>query len=395
MAHKSIILFFSLLVSGFISGQNLDSISIFPGFARDDAVAEFSNGKIYCGLGYAVGFQVMGDWWSYTLENGTWEKFDNVPFEKRQYSSSLIWENYIYIFAGWTSDNKFHNDLWRFNCNEKSWEEMQPMPSRPRWGTMAIKIGDKGLFGLGQDTAEYFRDSWVYDFKYDSWFEASIFPGEGRSKMLGVELNGLALIGLGQGKTKNHNDLWVYNPLQNNWNEINYGFDSLAYMSFSNYGNYVYFSGGQDYRSAMSSSFKVLSFENVLEPKTITSLNIEPKARGNMILDNNQNVFLLWGLDSLSRRTKKLEQVVYDKKGDLSPIIKIYPNPAKDQILIQSDEKFKGLKIVNSAGLVISDLKFNMANNRTVDVSGLDAGIYFLNLDNEGLNNSSAIILIQ
>lgn len=395
MANKFFFIIGFLLSSCFIFGQHLDSISTFPGFARDDAVAEFYGGKIYCGLGYGVGFQVMGDWWSYSIVNNSWKKLENVPFQKRQYSSSLVWENFIYVFAGWSSDSQIHKDLWRFNCIDKSWEEMQAIPSNARWGTMAVKIGDRALLGLGQDTSVYFNDAWIYNFKNDSWEQVPNYPGKARSKMLAVELNGMALIGLGQVKGSNENDLWLFNPLDNGWTEVVSKLDSLAYSSYVNFGNRVYFAGGQDYDGDFSSEFKVISFENLLVPKIIINSKIEPRARGNMIMDEKRDVYLLWGLDSNSQRTKKLERIQYQKQNTEVFKFDIFPNPASEQLLVQSNTNFEGLKIVNSSGLLISDLQFSSRTNFGIDISRFKAGIYFLSIHYNGSTNSTQTILIH
>lgn len=378
MSHKYIFLF-CFIVSNFCSkSQKLDSISTFPGFARDDAVAEFFNGKIYCGLGYAVGFQVMGDWWSFDLNSSHWEKYDNVPFEKRQYSSSLVWENFVYVFGGWSSDAEFHKDLWRFNCLTNSWQEMESCPGKARWGTAAVGIGEHAIFGLGQDTASYFKDYWIYDFKMDRWVQASEFPGEGRSKLLALELNGMALLGLGQGKANNFNDLWVFNPLINTWSEIKFDFDSLAYMSYGNFGNTIYLHGGQEFGGKINREFTVMSFENILDPKIVSQIELLPTARGNMILDEHQNVFVLWGLDSNSQRTKSLEQVIYSKNSDTNLKIELFPNPSDKFVLIQANEKIKSLKLLNNMGSVISDQKVFNIHHFKLDVSNLKAGLFYL-----------------
>ncbi len=395
MTYKYLSLF-SILISSFCSqAQNLDSVSTFPGFARDDAIAEFNNGKIYCGLGYAVGFQVMGDWWSYDLNSNTWEKYDNVPFAKRQYSSSLVWENYIYVFGGWSSDENFHKDLWRFNCTTNNWEEMEPCPGKARWGTAAIKIGDQAIFGFGQDTSVYFRDTWVYDFKMDHWITNVEFPAEGRSKMLAVELNGMAVLGLGQGKASNFNDLWLYNPLLNNWTEINFNLDSLAYMSYSNFGNSIYLNGGQDFSGNIKREFKVLSFDNINEPKILANRKLVPKARGNMVLDENQNVFLLWGLDSNSQRTKALEKINFSQNQSSILEIDLFPNPSKKDVLIQTNKKFISLKLLNHLGSVVSDRKFSSTYNYKLDISNLKKGLYYLNVCLEDGSKAILPVLIN
>lgn len=365
-----------------LSAQKLDSISSFPGFARDDAVAQFYDGKIYCGLGYGIGFQVLGDWWAYSIANREWERFDMVPFEKRQYSASLVWKNYIYIFGGWTSNTEFHKDLWRFDCIEGTWTEMQELPGRARWAAAAITIGDQALLGLGQDTTDHFKDVWIYDFQNDSWTDAPELPGLGRSKMVGTELQGMALVGPGQGSGRNLNDFWLFNPLNKSWKELNLEFDSVAYMQYSSAGPFVFTHGGQEFNSNFRDEFRILSFEDIQIPKEILNFNIKFKARGSMILDDRDDVYLLWGLDTNFQRTKSLEKIVFSNPVEKKSQASIFPNPSADQVLIQSDKMFDGLKIFGTSGKLEAKMEFQNSSARFVDVSTYKAGLYFFCLMN-------------
>ena len=53
----------------------------------------------------------------------------------------------------------------------------------------------------------------------------------------------------------------------------------------------------------------------------------------------------------------------------------IYPNPVSQTLRFQTDIKLKSLDIVNSTGSIIQNIVLN-GNERSVDVSGLDNGVY-------------------
>ncbi len=66
--------------------------------------------------------------------------------------------------------------------------------------------------------------------------------------------------------------------------------------------------------------------------------------------------------------------------GDLN--VKVYPNPTGSKVLIEVSDQIRSIKLIDIAGKVLAEQNYQIANNYTFDVSTLDAGIYFLQLDN-------------
>jgi hypothetical protein len=58
--------------------------------------------------------------------------------------------------------------------------------------------------------------------------------------------------------------------------------------------------------------------------------------------------------------------------------IKIFPNPAENQLNIGISEKVNSVKIMDVSGKVIAVEKQN-----TIDISTLDPGVYLLNVDTD------------
>ena len=70
--------------------------------------------------------------------------------------------------------------------------------------------------------------------------------------------------------------------------------------------------------------------------------------------------------------------------GVISPLIHsttIYPNPASHHITINSDETIKHVAIYNAQGQLVI-----YTTNRTIDVSTLSAGIYYIVTNKETTN---------
>ena len=60
---------------------------------------------------------------------------------------------------------------------------------------------------------------------------------------------------------------------------------------------------------------------------------------------------------------------------------KIYPNPAKDFIEIESIESIASWKLIDALGKEVKSSKLKVESSFTLGVSGLDAGLYFLELE--------------
>ncbi|WP_167618425.1 fasciclin domain-containing protein [Maribellus sediminis] len=71
---------------------------------------------------------------------------------------------------------------------------------------------------------------------------------------------------------------------------------------------------------------------------------------------------------------------------------KIYPNPARDFINIQTDETGADIKIMNIAGKVVFHQNLE-SNLERIDVSSFSPGVYLLTIEMNGLLNTKKIIL--
>ena len=59
----------------------------------------------------------------------------------------------------------------------------------------------------------------------------------------------------------------------------------------------------------------------------------------------------------------------------------IYPNPATDKILIRQIENIRTIKVYNSLGSLVKEVR----NTNEVDVSELSRGVHFLQVENGNL----------
>jgi hypothetical protein len=81
---------------------------------------------------------------------------------------------------------------------------------------------------------------------------------------------------------------------------------------------------------------------------------------------------------------------IYNQTSDKGELI-IYPNPSTTQIFIKINEKNRGAKfnIFNSTGKTVISGFLN--NENSLDISTLDNGVYFLNLENHKIKTFSVL----
>jgi len=76
--------------------------------------------------------------------------------------------------------------------------------------------------------------------------------------------------------------------------------------------------------------------------------------------------------------------------------ITIYPNPARDKLTIEFDEDKLfdvGITLINILGEVVFSSTFeNIAQEKTIDVSGLTTGIYFVELEINGVRVMKKVV---
>lgn len=94
----------------------------------------------------------------------------------------------------------------------------------------------------------------------------------------------------------------------------------------------------------------------------------------NPFIDNNNYVTQIWGLPLANPTFDDLETV------------KVYPNPTKDIINIESATALTEIEIITINGQVLQQIKNPVFNNSTYSISNLPKGFYFVKMSNE--NNS-------
>ena len=69
--------------------------------------------------------------------------------------------------------------------------------------------------------------------------------------------------------------------------------------------------------------------------------------------------------------------------------IQLFPNPASNDITINSDKEFETIEIYNPLSQLVYSAKVNETKSLSISVSGLSNGIYFIKVDNREVKKVS------
>ena len=72
--------------------------------------------------------------------------------------------------------------------------------------------------------------------------------------------------------------------------------------------------------------------------------------------------------------------------------INIYPNPAKDYVKVQADNRISAVKVYNCLGMMVEEIEVN-ANEAEINISGYNRGIYFFNIETANGNLVKKVII--
>jgi len=389
------ILFISLLL---FSKQCLSDMWIpkanFGGPNRADAVGCAINGKGYLGTGYTTGYSK--DWWEYdTLTNAwtqkadfmgnsnvegtcigiigkvyflpfsngnnfymydpltnTWTMKATFPGLQRQGAIGFTIDNKGYFgLGGVNSPNPHKNDLWEYDPATDSWNQKADLPAAARMFAAAFSIGSKGYIGTGSSSSGTLSDFWEYDAISDTWTQKSSFPGGQRYEGNAFSVGGFGFMGGGYGPLP-RNDFWRYDPQTDSWTPIallpHNGVVETVCFSI---GNYAYLGTGWDGTNFMNNFWQYSADSIVLSTHEISENNSE---------------------------------------------IMVYPNPAKNFIIIKCNDFTKSLKVTltDSQGRAVFK-NDNYFPNDKINLMSYPAGCYFATIENNSLKTVSTVAVIK
>lgn len=143
-------------------------------------------------------------------------------------------------------------------------------------------------------------------------------------------------------------------------NQVDYGLCKTNQLASSGYGPIatVSFEIEENIANDITRNL-ALSFNNVLA------------------IDKDQGIL---EIDTKSDTIELTQSIQSTYLRDEYPVVKLYPNPAKDILNIQSTEKIESMLIQNILGQCIYDNRIVLTDHFNLDIAKLKSGIYLLNI---------------
>ena len=377
----------------------LQKKSLPAGMGRRQAISFSIGTKGYIGTGENNSMR-LNDLWEYDQPTDTWTQKTNLPGATREDAAgfSICGKGYVA-----TGGYPLLKDLWEFDPLTNQWTQKTDFPGAVRDDFPGLSIGSKGYVGLGDGTGLY-TDFWEYtpDHSCSSQappvasFQANdtllcendcisltdksnnadsyqwLFPGglpsSSSSKNPGVcyMTSGIYSITLIASNSTGTDTLKISNyisvnpspPTPNIQDQPGIGNDTLICITDTSYKHYQWYFNNAPISNANDTTLVVTQSGNY---------NVEVTGSNGCKIAAGINIVL-----GLQNRAK-----------DHS--VSLYPNPAENKLIIDNGELIiERIDIYNTLGMLV--LKSSIANRQSeteVDVSGLPAGIYFVQLVGE------------
>ncbi|MDA9726994.1 hypothetical protein N9U48_00615 [Bacteroidota bacterium] len=221
MKQFALILIFPL----FANSQSWIFSGSYPGDARHHPVT-FSNDKYgFIIAGQNGNGQYLDDVFKYNSELESWEQLDNFPGGPRGYAYGVANSTHGYVGFG-SNDGGYPNDWWRYNFVEDSWVQLANFPDVGRNHPAMVIVENKVFVGLGSADGENLGDWWEYNILNDSWSQKASFNFGDRHHPFYFSINNTPYVGFGHGDYINDNitiykDFYKYEVSSNQWTQLN------------------------------------------------------------------------------------------------------------------------------------------------------------------------------
>lgn len=130
-----------------------------------------------------------------------------------------------YIFGGRDSNNILHKDLWIYDPQLDSWQNLENTPLTARVKGTACVVGDKVYIGLGfqrglHQSSSYLQDWWEYTPTTDEWRRLQDFPNKNTIGVVSYVKENKIYCVHGSGGNGFTADIVVYDIKNNQWEMI-------------------------------------------------------------------------------------------------------------------------------------------------------------------------------
>ena len=311
---------------------------------------------------------VEGDRTIYVYDTVTeeWSDFPARGFvEELTYMDSLL----IILSSG---------DLDIYNLNTGEWTEFD-FP----YNTGATVIATQGKIAIGGGDFDLVR---IYDVATDSWSQANLSSKRDDLRGLAFE-NRMFFIGGEEPGFNWSKRIDIYDVTTDSWSIDSISSNRLRF-DVTIHDNKLYIAGGQ--RIGLSNQFRDELDVYDLQTNTWEYFNMPTGRRYPTVVGHADKIYIAGGdtqnennvdiIEILEIETSSSEDIEYSD-------IKIFPNPVHNQLNINSERKIKSIRLYDVRGQLLQTLLLSENNSKSIDVSYLNSGTYFLSI-----NDSSQLV---
>lgn len=313
---------------------------------RFSAVDFTINGEAYVlgGLSYnSTTYTGYSGVWKLDQSSETWIQVSTYPQGKMYEGIAFVIDGIAYVGLGADQSGITNNKLWAYNPISNTWAPKANFPGQGRIHAFSFTADGKGYIGTGVyflgSTTNFLDDFWAYDPITDSWSQKSNYPGGGAIGIAAMTINNTGYAGLGDNGPSFLPDFYRYNPDNDDWSTMApYTGENGSFYASTTANGKGYIIGGE--KAHLQYTDQMWSYDpnaNVWAPSfDFTGM---PRAFANLFFVNNSFYYglgLVGPLDSQASNeiwSYSLATSVWGNEIE-EVAIKLYPNPATEQIQI-------------------------------------------------------------
>lgn len=364
------------------------------------------DGKIFAGGGYHGNNSATNDWQEYDIANDTWTNKNPMPGTTTNRSGGVTFtingKAYLGLgienFNNFTLPWNFLTDLWEYDPDNDTWTKMADFPGTGT-GFCGVFVLDNKAYVVGGSTGKLSADGtnevYEYDPATDKWTQKASYPETYiKDRPFGFSAEGKGYISCGSTSSGATDKTYEYDPAADSWTE------KAAYAGGVLGGGVTFVANGVPYcglGSKGGSDYQTVFYTyNAAEDNWSYAAGFEFTAPGRKyaiaaVVNNEVYLGAGWRIDGgASAQTWFKDWYQLDaasavniNKVNAESDVKVYPNPARDVIYINSDN-FSQYEFLSVTGKKLMCGEVN--SERAINVSELPVGTYLLQLTNDNGN---------
>lgn len=364
-----------LILLPFLAFAQWEQLDDFPHLPFDDGCVMATSNGAFVGTGLANNFIAQERFFSWS---SSWTETSPLPSgNRRQYAAATANDRHGYVFGG-INGTQFYSDLLEFDSQLGTWTALSPLPSSGRSGACAFYIENEiyivgGLLEAGQRTSEV----WKYILASGSWVEETRFPDGSVWRAAYTSHSNWGYMLFGKDSIDRYSKaLYAYNPNEG-WQYLSdYPGTGKTHAALVYFHGALYTFGGSDSTDTFSN--ELWKFDLQSSEWTLVDSTFHIGIRGGSMWIEDQYLHYVGGLDENLNRSKSHWRFDLTPQLQLDDAIVLYPNPASQEIYIESAARIEHVALYDTQGNELSVLGAIQSFTASIETVSLPSGVYIL-----------------